>query len=244
MDMDPLVLIIVALAAAGGVALGWFLGGRPAAALRAVRDRALDEHRQTSAALATAEEHSRQLPELQAKLDEVRNDCANARQECARLSSSAEEREKAFEARLKELREAREALSHQFSEIGGKLLGEAQKNFLERADTRLHQANEKTEAQLKQLLQPVETTLKRYEEGLKQVEKERVDHYAGLREAVELVRTGQSQVRDETRSLVNALRASPKARGRWGGQRLKNVLEQAGLREHVDFQPEVSVAAG
>ena len=30
-------------------------------------------------------------------------------------------------------------------------------------------------------------------------------------------------------SLVNALRASPKARGRWGEQSLKNVLEQAGL---------------
>jgi len=35
--------------------------------------------------------------------------------------------------------------------------------------------------------------------------------------------------------------ASPKARGRWGEQSLKNVLEQAGLSEHVDFQTEVSV---
>ena len=83
--------------------------------------------------------------------------------------------------------------------------------------------------------------LKTYQEKLQTIEKERVDHYAGLREAVELVRTGQGQVRDETRHLVNALRASPKARGRWGEQSLKNVLEQAGLSEHVDFQTEVSV---
>ena len=54
-------------------------------------------------------------------------------------------------------------------------------------------------------------------------------------------RTGQGQVRDETRHLVNALRASPKARGRWGEQSLRNVLEQAGLTEHVDFQTEVSI---
>lgn len=239
--MDLMVLIIVLLAAAGGLGLGWFLGGRPAAALRAERDTALNEQRRAAAALAAAEERARQVPELAAKLEAVRNDCAEARQECARLSSSAEEREKAFEARLKELREAREALSHQFSEIGGKLLGEAQKNFLERADARFHQASEKTEAQLKQLLQPVETTLKRYEEGLKQVEKERVDHYAGLREAVELVRSGQTQVRDETARLVNALRSSPKARGRWGEQSLRNVLEQAGLSPYADFQMEVSV---
>ena len=37
------------------------------------------------------------------------------------------------------------------------------------------------------------------------------------------------------------MRSSPKARGRWGEQSLRNVLEQAGLVEHADFQTEVSV---
>src|SRR4029453_18301572 len=64
----------------------------------------------------------------------------------------------------------------------------------------------------------------------------------GLREAVELVRAGQAQVRDEAARLVNALRASPKARGRWGEQSLDNVLEQAGLSPYADFNSEVSVA--
>ena len=41
--------------------------------------------------------------------------------------------------------------------------------------------------------------------------------------------------------LVNALRSSPKARGRWGEQSLKNVLEQAGLSPYADFQTEISV---
>jgi DNA recombination protein RmuC len=174
----------------------------------------------------------------------MRRECGDARSECARLSSAQEEREKAFEARLKELREAREALSAQFSEIGTILLGDAQKQFLDRADARFHQAGEKSEEKLKALLQPVEATLKRYEEGLSKVEKERVDSYAGLREAVELVRSGQSQVRDETAKLVNALRSSPKARGRWGEQSLRNVLEQAGLSPYADFQSEVSVDTG
>jgi DNA recombination protein RmuC len=83
--------------------------------------------------------------------------------------------------------------------------------------------------------------LKRYEEGLKEVEKSRVDQYAGLREAVQLLNAGHTQVRDETRNLVNALRSSPKARGRWGEQSLRNVLEQAGLSPFADFRTEVSV---
>src|SRR4051812_38592452 len=228
--MDPVVLIVVILVAAGGIGIGWLLAGRAAASLRIQ--------------LAAAEERARQVPDLESKLDQIRTDCADARQECARLSSSAEERERAFEARLKELREAREALSHQFSEVGAKLLSDAQKQFLERADARFHQASEKSEAQLKTLLQPVEATLKRYEEGLSKVEKERVDSYAGLREAVTLLHAGHSQVREETARLVNALRSSPKARGRWGEQSLRNVLEQAGLSSYADFQTEVSVDTG
>ena len=242
--MDPVVLVVIAVAALAAAALGWFLGSRQAAAFRAERDQRLEDFRRAITDLAAAEERARQVPELAARLEEMRASCAAAQQECARLSSSQEERERAFEARLKELTDARAALSAQFSEIGGKLLEGAQKQFLERAEARFGQANEKTEAQLKQLLQPVEATLKRYEEGLSKVEKERVDSYASLREAVELVRSGQSQVRDETAKLVSALRHSPKSRGRWGEQSLKNVLEQAGLSPYADFQTEVSVDTG
>ena len=38
-----------------------------------------------------------------------------------------------------------------------------------------------------------------------------------------------------------SLRNAPKARGRWGEQQLKNVLESCGLTEHVDFVTEASV---
>jgi DNA recombination protein RmuC len=229
--MDSSTLLFILLALAAGAALGWFLGARNAALYRKERDDRTEDFRKAIADLAG----------MQEKLDEARQACAEARTECARLSAGQEERERAFEARLTELRESREALSAQFSEIGGKLLGEAQKNFLERADARFNQAGEKHEEKLRALLQPVETTLKRYEQGLAQVEKERVGSYRELREAVELVRTGQSQVRDETARLVSALRHSPKSRGRWGEQSLRNVLEQAGLSPFADYQSEVSV---
>ena len=101
--------------------------------------------------------------------------------------------------------------------------------------------NEKGEAQLKTLLQPVETTLKRYEEGLQRVEKDRIGSYNELREAVRQVHLGQGEVRSETAKLINALRAAPKTRGRWGEQQFKNLIETAGLSAFVDFREEVSV---
>ncbi|MFL6846683.1 MAG: DNA recombination protein RmuC [Allosphingosinicella sp.] len=229
--MDAKLLLFILVAVAAGLAAGWFLGTRQVALYRKERDDRTEDFRKAITDLA----------DMQAKLDEARDTCAEARTECARLSAGQEERERAFEMRLSELRESREALSAQFSEIGAKLLTEAQRNFLERADARFNQAGEKHEEKLKALLQPVETTLKRYEEGLARVEKDREGSYGELRAAVELVRAGQSQVRDETARLVSALRHSPKSRGRWGEQSLKNVLEQAGLSPFVDFQTEVSV---
>lgn len=178
-----------------------------------------------------------QLDGVVKERDEARTNCDAASRELSALQADA----RSFETRMADLQKSRDELINQFREIGDKLLEKAHKDFLEKAGERLSKADQQSETKLKALLQPVEATLKRYEEGLQRVEKERVDHYAGLREAVELVRTGQGQVRDETRNLVNALRSSPKARGRWGEQSLRNVLEQAGLSPYADFQTEVSV---
>lgn len=182
--------------------------------------------RETAGARQTVENLRLQLDEVVKERDANRS----AVSELAALKAAQEEREKAFEQQLAALKDAKESLSAQFHEIANKLLGHAREKFLEQAGEKFTQA-----------VSPVEALLKTYQEKLQTIEKERVDHYAGIREVVEQVKTGQGQVRDETRNLVNALRASPKARGRWGEQSLRNVLEQAGLSEHADFQTEVSV---
>ena len=197
MDLIAIALIVAALLA--GLGIGMFLGGRPAAQMRAERDARDADFK---AAIA---------------------DLGRAQIELAGLKAETT----GMEAR--------------FAELAGRILGESQKSFLERADQRFAQAGESNEAKLKALLQPVQETLQRYQQGLSEVEKERVGSYQALREAVTLLHAGHTQVREETARLVNALRASPKARGRWGEQSLKNVLEQAGLSQHADFATEVSV---
>ena len=216
--MDPTISIILALVvgAALGALIGWLYASRTSAADAARAGRADELKKLLDAVTAERDE------ELQAK---------------AALHADARN----FETRMGDLQKSRDELINQFREVGDKLLEKAHTDFLAKAGERFSEADKASEVKLKALLQPVETTLKRYEEGLQRVEKERVDHYAGLREAVELVRAGQGQVRDETRNLVNALRSSPKARGRWGEQSLRNVLEQAGLSPYADFKSEVSV---
>jgi DNA recombination protein RmuC len=195
-------------------ALGEAAGLRPVAARAEAQERELVALRQEKEALAAAK---------------------------AAFERGEEERASAFAAQLAQLRDVEAKLEARFGDLAGKAVESAHDAFLKRANERLADQGQQNEARLKALLQPVETTLKRYEEQLGQVEKERVGSYSALHKAVELLHSSHVQVRDETARLVNALRSSPKARGRWGEQSLRNVLTQAGLAEGVDFQMEVSV---
>jgi DNA recombination protein RmuC len=206
-----------------GVAVGGLIGW-----LYASRD--------SAAAKQTVESLRFQLDEVVKERD-INRAAAN---ELAAVRAAQEQREKAFEEKIAELTKAREELSAQFAEVGSKLLESAQKQFLERADQRFRQSEESAGTNLKALLQPVHDRLQRYEEAVGKVEEERRKDFGLLTGHIEAMKTGTERVSAEAAKLVNALRNAPKARGRWGEQQLRNVLESCGLSEHCDFETEVS----
>ena len=221
--MNAAVLGFVFVALLIGAVIGWLLGSRDGAGAK-----------------QTIENLRRQLDEVVRERDVNRE----AATRLAALEASQAEREKGFEARISELIEAKEALSSQFAEISNKLLAEAQETFLKRADDRFRQSEESAGKNIKALLQPVHDRLERYETTVQKVEAERRDAFGMLTGQIEAMRTGTERVSAEAAKLVNALRNAPKARGRWGEQQLRNVLETCGLSEHCDFATEVSVGDG
>jgi len=90
---------------------------------------------------------------------------------------------------------------------------------------------------------PLHDTLRRYEQRVAQLERERVDAYAELREQVRQMGAVSGELRTETKQLVAALRA-PQVRGRWGEHQLRRVVEAAGLLEHCDFAEQVTAVDG
>jgi len=268
--VDANVLIIVALVAGAllGWFLGSRVAAPLRTELDSLRERCSTAERESAAASVHATrsgELQRMLDAVVAERDVATRDAASLRPVAERVASlevqlatlRAEkdelavakagfergevERREAYEAQLKQLKELEAKLETRFGDLAGKALETAHDAFLKRAGERMNLEGKENEAKLKALLSPVETTLKRYEEGLLRVEKEREGSYRELNKAVELLHLGHSAVKEETARLVNALRSNPKARGRWGEQSLKNVLEQAGLSEGVDFHTEVSV---
>lgn len=230
--MDPIFALIIAVATlALGLGAGWFAGQKSAVSSAKAAE-------ETSASLrAMLDGVTEERETARGERDVIREDRDQARQLLASLEADARNHEK----QLAQLKEAKDSLSAQFSEVGAKMLETAQRQFLERADQRFEQANEKGGEKIAKLLQPVNDRLKAYEDGIARVEKNRSESYADIKATVEQVRQGQDRVQQEAARLVNSLRNAPKSRGRWGEQQLKNVLETCGLSEHTDFVTEQSV---
>ncbi|WP_089215381.1 DNA recombination protein RmuC [Sphingopyxis indica] len=225
MDMVSLLVAVVALLL--GALIGWLFAGRQAGGLRAERDGLAERFRAAVTDLA-AEAEARKAAELQ----------------LSALGAEQRARDAAHEAQITQLKDAQAALTAQFREVGQAMLDKAQQDFLTRAADRFKQSEESAGANLKALLQPVHERLARYEEAVGKVEAERRDAFGMLSGQIAAMREGTERVSSEAAKLVNALRNAPKARGRWGEQQLRNVLESCGLSEHADFQTEVSVADG
>ena len=244
--MNPNVLALFALIVglAAGLALGWVLGSRPVAEWRtrhAERDGEAREVGERLARLvpelATMSERAARADALAADLDGTRADREALRAEIAGLRADAAN----FADRERLLIEAREILLKEFQNAGAKVLEGAQKSFLDRAGERFAQSEDKSEARIKALLEPVGQRLKSYEDQVGKLEKDRVDAFGNLAGLIEGMRAGQEQIRAEAQRLGNSLTNAPKARGRWGERALQNVLEQCGLTEHTDFSLEHSI---
>jgi DNA recombination protein RmuC len=92
------------------------------------------------------------------------------------------------------------------------------------------------------LVAPLKDTLQSYKTQVDELERARAHAFGALSVELRGVAAAQQAVRAETARLVNALRAAPKTRGRWGEQTLRNVLELSGLSAYCDFVTEESFA--
>ena len=204
--MDPIAILLIVVALALGVAVGWIAASRQAA--------------------KREEEFKRAIKEL-----------GDAQIENATLKANAEN----FDKQLELMRQAREDMLVQFKAAGGDILSKAQEEFLKRAEERFGTTEKANKEAVAALLEPVNQRLKRYEDQVEALEAKRQDAFGQLTGLIQSMREGQDAVRTAAQQLGNSLRNAPKARGRWGEQQLKNVLEQCGLAEHTDFLTEQSV---
>lgn len=250
--MNGAAIIILALGAVVvGVVVGWWLANRSAAPLKAERDesRADAENwrlkfNEAVVNLASEAERTRRLADVEVQLVTEREAAASLKAEVAAFRRGEVERERAHSEQLKQLQELHAAVETRFGQLAGQAVEQAHDSFLKRAGQKLEATGNENAAKLETLLQPVKETLKRYEQGLNEIEKARNASYGELKQAVAQLAQGNDQVRRETQRLANVMVSSPKARGRWGEEQLRTILESAGLAENIDFTLQSSVSDG
>ncbi len=196
--------------------------------------------------IAVFEARAERLPQLEQAISDARDERDHLLGALNQAEAKLETVEKSHAARLEELRGLNEALQGKFKTLANEVLEGNSKAFLDRVTERFATHSETARAELEArqkaidgMVKPLSERLGAFDTILREMEKHRTDAYGAIREQVEQLKLGQSQLSGETRKLVQALRA-PKTRGRWGEMQLRQVFELSGMAEHVDFETETS----
>lgn len=176
------------------------------------------------------EEKSKQVPLLQEELSLKQQECQELQMRCATL-----------EERLSQATSAQERLTEAFKAISSEVLEKSNRSFLDLAKTTLEKYQEGAKGELEKrhqsivdLMTPVKEALQKVDQDMKLLEKERKGDQQALQEHLKVLVDSERHLRQETSSLVKALR-TPIARGRWGEVQLRRVVELAGMLSHCDF---------
>ena len=229
---------MIAFAVGGllGLLIGWLLGrGRAAPA----DDRLANELRQ-------------QLAQRETELSQVRTEASQAKTALATAQANqagaerllAEQRalhERAIaeakttqEKALADLREAFRALS-------AEALKQSAPEFLRLAEQtfgRLHESAKGDLAQrqeaIRGLVEPLKQQLETYQRRLQQSETTQADTLGKVKEQLTALAASSQSLAAETAQFRSVLKSN-QARGRWGEETLRRVVEAAGMSAHCDF---------
>jgi DNA recombination protein RmuC len=190
---------------------------------------------------AAAAAHTTELAKVRTALDQEIRTRADAESQLGRLEARiASEQARTAEAQaLLEKTEAR--LRDTFQTLSGQALERSNAQFLQLAESRFAQLQEKATGDLAtrqqaidQLVGPMREQLEKMGGQLQKLDTARVQDTSTLAETLRSLGSTQEVLRGETQRLVAALRA-PQTRGRWAEVHLRRVVELAGLQDRCDF---------
>lgn len=206
---------------------------------QAATERALAEQRQrvTQAEAAHAQ--------AQAELSTTAQARATAEARLAAAGTLLAEQKEAHERALADAKQAQEKaladLREAFKALSADALQQTQPEFLRLANETLAKFQESAKGDLSQrheaiatLVKPLEEQLKHYQQRLQQAESAQSGTLGEVRKQLEALAARSDTLAQETQQFRRVL-SSNQARGRWGEETLRRVVEAAGMSAHCDF---------
>src|SRR5688572_11838946 len=213
-------LVGIALGTAVGGVIGWLLAQR--------------RQMISPADQALLDQIKQQLTAREAELSQARNELAQATAHRAAAETALADLRQFQEKSLGDLREAFRALS-------ADALKQTHPEFLRLANETFARFRESAKGDLAQkeqaiatLVKPLEEHLKLYQQRLQQSEAQQSASMGAVQKHLENLAMQSATLSQETHQLRRIL-SSNQARGRWGEQTLRRVVEAAGMSAHCDF---------
>ncbi len=242
--MTPLLYLFLGLAL--GLVIGWLF--------RALRQPASPDARLENELRQQLAQRESDLGAIRAQLTEANS--ARAAGE-ARLTSAeklAAEQRQLYERNLQDAKQAQEKaladLRDTFKALSADALKQSAPEFLRLANETLGKFQESAKGDLAQrqeaikvLVKPLEEQLKIYQQRLQQSESTQSTALGEVKKHLETLAQQSQSLSNETLQLRRVL-SSNQARGRWGEETLRRVVEAAGMSAHCDFNEQTQAGEG
>ena len=226
--MPPGIQLLIALAIGGlaGFLVGWLVGrARGGASLDA---RLENELRQQVTQRET------ELTQLRGQLTDAGNARATAEASKAAAEKLVLEQRALQDKALADLREAFKALSAEaLKQSAPEFLRLAEQTFGKFQETAKGDLAQRQES-IKTLVEPLKQQLETYQKRLQQAEATQASTLGEVRKQLETLAQSSQSLAAETQQFRMVLKSN-QARGRWGEETLRRVVEAAGMSAHCDF---------
>jgi len=182
-----------------------------------------------------------QIVQREAEIEKLRgqiSDASNARAAAEAKQSAAEKilaEQRELQAKaLADLREAFKALSAEaLRQSAPEFLRLAEQTFGKFQETAKGDLAQRQEA-IKTLVEPLKQQLETYQKRLQQGEASQSSALGEVKKQLETLAQSSQSLAQETQQFRMVLRSN-QARGRWGEETLRRVVEAAGMSAHCDF---------
>ena len=232
--------LLMGLAAGGGLGLliGWLLGSRKPNAAPA--DARLEADLQQRLAKCEAE-----LSQTREQLSQSKTSLAIAQANQAAAEKILHEQKTLHEQNLRDAKTAQERaladLREAFKALSADALKQSAPEFLRLAEERFGKFQETAKGDLAQrqeaikgLVEPLKQQLEAYQKNLQQSSAAQSSTLGEVKKQLELLSQQSTTLAQETQQFRLVLHSN-QARGKWGEETLRRVVEAAGMSAHCDF---------
>jgi len=239
-------ILYVALGLVLGFVIGWLL--------RALRQPVAVDTRLENELRQQLSQREFDLGQVRSQLAETGNARATAEAKQAAAEELVAEQRQLHEQNLREAKLAQDKalgdLRDTFKALSADALKQTAPEFLRLANETLGRFQESAKGDLAQrqeaiqtLVKPLEEHLKIYQQRLQQSESSQSNALGEVRKHLEALTQHSQTLANETLQLRRVL-SSNQARGRWGEETLRRVVEAAGMSAHCDFSEQAQAGDG